>query len=1813
MSEGKVFASEGKSIDEDEPEEGEIQDDGSLEDVSSDEDTPSICCRKANESSYGNKYPISQIVKLEYVTHSHNCRVPKACKRKSKCFSSTTEGNQSRLNVIKYKEQTNKSINDVYHVTLNPAVDDRRREDNFVDMLSEYKSVRPKQIAKDEDIVQEKENRHDCQKETTVKRKCKRKRRHSLLNNPKPRRPLSSDSKPDSEVGSRVEPGEEEKKKDAFMKLETRSKCSHSKKRSVSSKREKHRWSKKKDSRKCLIKKLSNTIEKNDCSGHGNSLLKRLQTMMTTNVSIRKENIVESVKKNEDSIQGQELEHSLRRKLRNLLPPVDVVTSNNENSEGTTEITNQNELDIDLLPVIKQPEPVVITIDDSDSELLECDLTEKVNKKDKMKSIGDKEGVKQTDDIDEDDLVQLRLLALQSNRRKETIKPKLEDDEVMQLRLEALKSAILKKCQVRKQRGVTLKTKKINIVNSPFPSEFEIGSGKGESGHEVLKPEVISKVAVPSEPDETTTLVDMDLSHTDDESSAQNEIITDPISGDIPLPTDSTSTFLQLTHEDHSTHNVPCINEPLFTVEDNPLDLKLNQSEEMLLAWNPAVAVCRSPETAKFDPKTCQLPGICSSNVQVSSLNSVNYSNSQLPFPSSSFPPQQLYNELCDSNNSSDLQRADLDGVPLEALSSQFDSCLSPSVSGSFVSSDINSPVISNALITSKIGVHVPITETEVRRRDAVMCAQLYKMDPTNVSYQDWDGNKKVHLHSKSYVSFRKSLPAAPTKPSGVAESNSSSLFPVPSKLPFSSMNPHIQELNGMKTEIPCQSHYVSMQGRDSTVHKTDFKVEENSSELVNNDLSNMIVLNEVGRCSLPEAKVEGNLNELVTTKKESKSQQWEQSSVNLDEDEEILRAKVLTTLLRKSSTSAVSGPSKVFSKQTKDPLLSVSPKLISPCSISSSKNQHQISLIQRKEKLPSKLLDPSQNLKGCNKTTPRVLSKKLEHSQSNFSSYSKGSIIRTNWWKKSLRKGFPGTNIKQILVGVNRNPSNMKQVRVPSGTVSSDAQSMSIEVKKASNTQCKPVGNPLSRVVFHPRVFKPTTIQVTVPTEMVDDERCRRKIAESSVASVQHTQRFVIRLGEDSDSQDEEDKITPAPKRRCVIKNDSSVPLLTVSTSATHVAPCDPPANCDNTIASSISSHLAHPLSGKQNTCSIPTQPVSSDFEKSVDIFLKQARKSQEARANSVIQKNLTPDKSTGGKANPISSVTPLAVRHLPSSQQEEYHRLKQQIVELEEQRKRCQQQQKPLPKNMTNTKLTSLTSAENKEVSQSSHASAKVASDSKKIFRTSHSTYIQGNVAVNEAKQQYPAGHALGSTGIMVSGGPVLTMASNVTQTAFIESPSHLIVSTDALLQNSAENVSRTVCTAASVIHISKKLQGETSEKSEKLESMIRKEEESVMGSEEHTSLKDGVLGLSACKSDGLASKGIACDESLDDKEEKLAQVEHQLLSKRYEILDDLTSMTALLHKVKIERAKEDECLTELHRVRRELCQAEEQLAHQRELLSNMCNDMAESHRRVARGRAECIGLSKSCLSLGICVKGRHYKVPAGGAELMNLKLQQVGAQTRQMSKKKEYLEDSDENQAIINFQMPVQDKTTVRKACIAYEGTEDNTQISNTVCASPALDVNEESGLQKIKIVPSQSTENSTMLVTKSDISQPKYMSCSDTLGFKLLEQPFAFSVPSSSAESKIDGSAASKSDKYVSVPSKSESDCVLTEKDQNGVSTMSDVKEISTGVSEDLRSEATEIMVMGMSSSSKETVLQHIAKYRSPLEHLHSKRQGIILQR
>lgn len=1151
------------------------------------------------------------------------------------------------------------------------------------------------------DIVQEKENRSYCQKETKVKRKCRRIQQHSLLNSPEPRPSISSDIKTD--CNRIIGPEEEErKKKDLCTKLGTKSKSSHSKKRCVSPKREKHRCSKKKDGRKYLSKTFSDTIEKSDCAGngaHGSSLLMRLQAMMTVNISAGKEKtpVVNVTKMDEDIVKSQELEHDLRT---NPLPSLDALKLDNENKKDCSEKaeivgeTNQNHLsgqteNIEVLPDTRKHEPLVITIEDSDSELsvpgkvLECDSPDKVNKEGEMKAVGCETGTKGTDCEEEDeDLVQLRLLALQSNRRKETSKPRVEDDEVMQLRLAALKSAIIKKYQVRKQRGITLKSKKMNALDSPGPSDLEKSNMEDDLGVEILRPETTLMEALQGEPDETTTLVDMDLSHTDDESDAQSEMIMDPVSVDIPLPGNCESKFLPLIHEDYSTQNVPLVKK---VHEDNPVDLKGNQKGDVMCAWSPAVTMYSSP-----DLESCQLSGTYNSNVQISSLNSVGFSNSQVPFPSSSLPQQQLYNELYQSNNSFDHPSTHLDVTTSET--SPFELCASTGVPGSFLSSDVNSssftydalsvsrvePHVVSAnmfvprtespfLETNSIGLDVPRansaaatkdprfpgvssitrrTDTEVTGTDSVTFAQFHAVDCGTGSCQNRVGIRNIHVHSKNSVSFEKLPPATRMKPTGKAERDPSAVCAVPTGLFSSSLNPQNQELKRTNAEDLCQNP-VSIPAGETVENRADCSVQENSSEPENIDLSNMIVLDEVGQCSSPEAEVEEVSSELIASKNEGMSPQCEQSSLNLDEDEEVLRAKVLTTLARKPSTSAafltskpqnikenaVSGPSKMSSKQqieTSAHSLPVLSNHVSPSGINSLQPVQQTSLSHTKGRMPSERLGSLHELKQCGNVFQRLPNKKLEHSQSSLSDYSKGNIFRTKYWKRSVKKGFSGSNTKQILTVVHRNPVPVKQLTGPSAVVRKDPPNMDLELKTRT-AQCKPVDNTVSRVVFRPRVPKPSMIQVTVPTSVNDKQR-KRKIAASVVSSVapvqSAAQRFVIRLGDDSDSPDEEEKIqqmSQTLKRRCVIKNRSSVPSWPASTSNVHIAPCDQIVNCDSNIASSLTQHAT-------------VSRIPADFEKSVDIFLKQQRKSQEATTKE------TPDENVGRKTNQVvSSSTPL------------------------------------------------------------------------------------------------------------------------------------------------------------------------------------------------------------------------------------------------------------------------------------------------------------------------------------------------------------------------------------------------------------------------------------------------------------------------------------------------------------------------------------------------------------------------------------------
>jgi hypothetical protein len=225
-------------------------------------------------------------------------------------------------------------------------------------------------------------------------------------------------------------------------------------------------------------------------------------------------------------------------------------------------------------------------------------------------------------------------------------------------------------------------------------------------------------------------------------------------------------------------------------------------------------------------------------------------------------------------------------------------------------------------------------------------------------------------------------------------------------------------------------------------------------------------------------------------------------------------------------------------------------------------------------------------------------------------------------------------------------------------------------------------------------------------------------------------------------------------------------------------------------------------------------------------------------------------------------------------------------------------------------------------------------------------------------------------------------------------------------------------------------------------------------------------------------------------------------------------------------------------------------------------------------------------------------YIRVPAGGAELMNRKLQQVAAQTRRMSRKKENSgEDSDDNPngsdmpPFLNLQVPLQDKTELSTACIAVESSEDNSK----ACSSSAMDVNAESILQENEIMLNQSTKNATMLVSSSDILQTKSTNSSETVDCKSSEPSSKSSVQLTFSEvSETSISTASKLDSRVQV----EGGDAEAERSHRAVA---DVERMGTDVLE-----VFDVKVMGTVSNSKETASRHLSEYRSPLEYFRSKR-------
>ncbi|PSN39275.1 hypothetical protein C0J52_14648 [Blattella germanica] len=210
---------------------------------------------------------------------------------------------------------------------------------------------------------------------------------------------------------------------------------------------------------------------------------------------------------------------------------------------------------------------------------------------------------------------------------------------------------------------------------------------------------------------------------------------------------------------------------------------------------------------------------------------------------------------------------------------------------------------------------------------------------------------------------------------------------------------------------------------------------------------------------------------------------------------------------------------------------------------------------------------------------------------------------------------------------------------------------------------------------------------------------------------------------------------------------------------------------------------------------------------------------------------------------------------------------------------------------------------------------------------------------------------------------------------------------------------------------------------------------------------------------------------ENTITNNEEKLQHAENQLLSKRKEVIENLTHMNSLLQQIEVEIALEEECVLELHQMNLAVLRLEEKIAQQRKLLSDMRSTMSEAHKQVIKGRSECIHLSKTCLSLGIGLKGKQYKVPVGEADLMNNKLQQVAAQTKRLSKKKDQEETPPEN--VIS--MLSQPQTPVQ-----------NTTITGCECDKPKLSPDVFSDTIDCSSSTKSNSLNNKLIVTTSDNS-------------------------------------------------------------------------------------------------------------------------------
>ncbi|XP_032673230.1 serine-rich adhesin for platelets-like isoform X2 [Odontomachus brunneus] len=259
-----------------------------------------------------------------------------------------------------------------------------------------------------------------------------------------------------------------------------------------------------------------------------------------------------------------------------------------------------------------------------------------------------------------------------------------------------------------------------------------------------------------------------------------------------------------------------------------------------------------------------------------------------------------------------------------------------------------------------------------------------------------------------------------------------------------------------------------------------------------------------------------------------------------------------------------------------------------------------------------------------CNATNDQAAAQKV--------SASTEPVITANGMASDLSVGGVKKRPNAAATGTKGPPKKMlRKAPVPAST------KVVNNAKKYQNTMVQRKLNPQK---LEANVLNKGKVKQLMPTAHQDNVWSvpNGPTKKSSMAYASETQRIVINLGSDSDSESE-------------LEKDSNAKPMPVVTSIVNVN----------------------------------TQEPNTDFEKSLHKFLRDVRKEHEtSTATSSSKPALSPQTARRDTPTPVTQTdtekdssnmhTPLAVRHLSASKQEEYRRLKQQILErekLKEQRK--------------------------------------------------------------------------------------------------------------------------------------------------------------------------------------------------------------------------------------------------------------------------------------------------------------------------------------------------------------------------------------------------------------------------------------------------------------------------------------------------------------------------------------------------------------